>query len=47
MVTAQDIENARRLRDAAIGTPDEQARQRDLEILVAQAKREHRVRVAS
>jgi len=27
--------------------PDEQARQRDLELLVAQAKREHRVKAAS
>lgn len=47
MVTAKDIEYARRLLADALDTPREEQCRRDLETLVAQAKREHRVKVAS
>ena len=47
MVTAQDIENARRLYVAALGTPREQEARADFELLIEQARRQHRERRAS
>lgn len=47
MVTAQDLENARRIWVAAMGTDRGQAAKTDYMVLLAQAKREHRVRRAS
>ncbi len=47
MITGKDIEYARRLLADALNTPREEQCRRDLETLVAQAKREHRERVAS
>jgi hypothetical protein len=47
VITAHDIENARRLWIAARGTPDEDRARASLELLVEQAKREHRIKKAS
>lgn len=47
MITALDIEKARRAYVAAIGTSREEQARKDMETLIAQAKREHKIRGAS